>query len=167
MTSTRGGAAIGQTATEASDSGLRFVGGFEGFRARLYDDPAGNCTIGYGHLVHLGPTNGSEPADLCAGITRQRGLELLRADAHGAAEAVRTQVTVRLSQPQFDALVSFAYNVGPAAFAGSTLVRLLNAGDYAAVSGQLARWTKAGGKPLPGLVRRRAAEARLFAHGVY
>src|SRR5437868_13456837 len=84
MTSTRGGAAIGQTATQPSDAGLRFIGRFEGFRGTLYDDPAGNCTIGFGHLVHPGPTNGSEPPELCAGITRQRAVELLRADAHAA-----------------------------------------------------------------------------------
>ena len=167
MTSTRGGAAIGQTATQPSDAGLRFIGRFEGFRGTLYDDPAGNCTIGFGHLVHVGPTDGSEPPELCAGITRQQALELLRVDAHAAAEAVRAQVTVPLSQPQFDALVSFAYNVGPAAFAGSTLVRLLNAGGYRAVPVQLARWTMAGGRRLPGLVRRRSAEGRLFARGLY
>jgi len=167
MTSTRGGAAIGQTATEVSDAGLRFIGRFEGFRSRLYDDPAGNCTIGFGHLVHLGPTNGSEPAELCAGITRSQALELLRADARAAADAVRTRVGVPLTQPQFDALVSFAYNVGPGAFAGSTLLRLLNGGAYAAVPGQLARWSKAQGRTLPGLVRRRAAEGELFARGAY
>ncbi|HZQ02620.1 MAG TPA: lysozyme [Gaiellaceae bacterium] len=167
MTSSEDGAAIGQTATEASDAGLRFIGRFEGFSEKLYDDPAGNCTIGFGHLVHLGPTNGSEPTELCAGITRRRALELLRGDARAAAAAVRAHVTVPLDQPQFDALVSFAYNVGPGAFAGSTLLRLLNRGDYAAVPAQLARWTTAGGRPLPGLVRRRAAEGRLFADGVY
>jgi lysozyme len=63
--------------------------------------------------------------------------------------------------------VSFAYNVGAAAFAGSTLVRLLNGGDFGCVPGQLGRWTKAGGRTIPGLVRRRAAEGALFAHGAY
>src|ERR1700756_2482697 len=130
MTSTRDGAAIGHTASEVSDAGLHFIGRYEGFRSELYDDPAGNCTIGFGHLVHLGPTDGSEAPELCAGITRQQALELLRTDAHTAAEAVRTRVTVPLSQPQFDALVSFAFNVGAGAFAGSTLLRLLNAGEY-------------------------------------
>src|SRR5579862_3661302 len=117
MTSTRGGAAIGQTATEVSDAGLRFIGRFEGFRPKLYDDPAGNCTIGFGHLVHLGPTDGSEPDELRAGISRERGLELLRADAGAAARAVRSSVRVPLSRCQFEALVSFAYNVGAGAFA--------------------------------------------------
>jgi len=167
MTSTGRGAAIGQTATAPSAAGLRFIGRFEGFSGNLYDDPAGNCTIGFGHLVHLGRTNGSEPPELCAGITRRKALELLRADASQAAEAVRTHVTLPLTQPQFDALVSFTYNVGPEAFAGSTLLRLLNAGDRGAVPAQLLRWTRAEGRPLPGLVRRRAAEARLFAQGIY
>jgi lysozyme len=160
-------AAIGAGASGVSDAGVRFIARFEGFRAELYDDPAGNCTIGYGHLVHLGPTDGSEPTDLQAGISRARALRLLRADAEGAAGAVRSRVTVPLSQCQFDALVSFAYNVGAGAFAGSTLLRLLNGGAYDAVPAQLARWTKAGGRTLPGLARRRAAEGALFAHSAY
>jgi lysozyme len=160
-------AAMDEGASGVSDAGVRFIARFEGFRPRLYDDPAGNCTIGFGHLVHLGPTDGSEPADLRAGITRGRALELLHADAEGAAGAVRSHVTVPLGQCQFDALVSFAYNVGVGAFAGSTLVRLLNGGAYDAVPGQLARWTKAGGRTVPGLARRRAAEGALWTRGAY
>lgn len=150
-----------------SDAGARFIAEFEGFRGRLYDDAAGHCTIGYGHLVHHGPCNGSEPAELRRGITRERGLELLQADAERAADTVRRKVTVPLDQQQFDALVSFVFNVGGGGFANSTLLRELNAGDYDAVAPQLARWVKAGGQTLAGLVRRRAAEGRLFAEGEY
>ncbi|MBV8598904.1 MAG: lysozyme [Actinobacteria bacterium] len=160
-------AAIGEAASDVSADGVRFIARFEGFRPRLYDDAAGNCTIGFGHLVHEGPTDGSEPPELLAGITRARALELLRADAARAAAAVRDAVRVPLSQCRFDALTSFAYNVGPGAFAESTLLRRLNEGDYAAVPGELARWTSAGGATLAGLVRRRAAEGRLFARGLY
>lgn len=150
-----------------SDTGARFIAGFEGFRARLYDDAAGHATIGYGHLVHHGPCNGSEPAEFRRGISRERALELLHADAERAVEAVRRGVKVPLSQEQFDALVSFVFNVGGGGFARSTLLRELNARNYDAVVPQLARWVKAGGQTLAGLVRRRAAEGRLFAEGTY
>jgi lysozyme len=150
-----------------SGAGARFIAAFEGFRARLYDDAAGHCTIGYGHLVHHGPSNGSEPAEFRRGISRERALELLHADAERAADAVRREVKVPLSQEQFDALVSFVFNVGGGGFTSSTLLRELNAGNYDAVPPQLARWVKAGGQTLAGLVRRRAAEGRLFAEGEY
>ena len=150
-----------------SDAGARFIAGFEGFRARLYDDAAGHCTIGYGHLVHHGRCDGSEPEEFRRGISRERALELLQADAERAADAVRRGVQVPLTQEQFDALVSFVFNVGGGAFADSTLLRELNAGNYDAVPPQLARWVKAGGQTLAGLVRRRAAEGRLFAEGAY
>ena len=150
---------------ELSDSGARLIAGFEGFRSKLYNDAADHCTIGYGHLVHRGPIDGSESAEFKKGITRARGLELLREDADAAAGAVNGRVKVPLSQQQFDALVSFVFNVGSGAFAESTLLRLLNKGDYDAVPEQLDRWVKADGKTLEGLVRRRKAEGALFVAG--
>lgn len=150
-----------------SDSGARFIARFEGFRSRLYNDAAGHCTIGFGHLVHHGPIHGKEPQELAAGITRARALELLQEDADKCAVAVRTSVKVPLNQQQFDALVSFAFNVGTGAFRESTLLRKLNAGDYDAVPTQLNRWVKAGERTLEGLVRRRAAEGALFSRGTY
>lgn len=146
-----------------SDRGLRFIASFEGLSLRLYNDPAGHCTIGYGHLVHPGPCDGSEPAEFRRGITQARALALLRDDVATAEAAVNASVRVPLNQNQFDALVSFVFNVGTGAFKRSTLLRLLNAGDYDAVPAQLARWTRASGVELPGLVRRRAAEARLWS----
>lgn len=150
---------------ELSDVGARFIGSFEGFSATLYDDPAGHCTIGYGHLVHEGPCNGSEPAEFRKGITRERAAELLRADAAVAVAEIRRRVTVPLTQTRFDALVSFVYNVGTGAFARSTLLKKLNTSDFAAVPDELQKWVRAGGKTLPGLVRRRRAEGKLFAEG--
>lgn len=146
-----------------SDAGARLIADFEGFRSELYNDPAGHCTIGYGHLVHHGPIDGREAAEFKKGITRKRALELLREDAAAAADAVEDRVKVPLTQQQFDALVSFVFNVGSGAFAESTLLRLLNEGDYDAVPGQLGRWVKANGKTLDGLVRRRKAEGAHFA----
>lgn len=150
-----------------TERGAAFIGHFEGFSDCLYNDPVGHCTIGFGHLVHRGPINGSEPAEFKRGITRERALELLREDAEEAAAAVRKHVRVALEPHQRDALISFTYNVGGGAFASSTLVKLLNAGDYESVPKQLMRWTLADGKRLPGLVRRREAEGRLFRHGQY
>lgn len=152
-------------AGELSDQGAAFIARFEGIRLAPYNDPAGHATIGIGHLIHLGPVT---DADRRAwyGFTRERALELLRRDADHFEQAIRELVTVRLDQQEFDALVSFAFNVGTGAFAGSTLLRRLNAGERGAVPTELNRWTKAGGVELPGLVARRHAEGRLFAgHG--
>jgi lysozyme len=150
-----------------SRRGAGFIAQFEGFRSGLYDDPAGHSSIGYGHLVHLGPTNGREDEEFRRGISQERALELLRSDADDAALAVRRKVLVPLTRKQFDALVSFVFNVGETAFAESTLLRELNAGRYEAVPVELNRWVKAGGRTLPGLVRRRGAEGVLFTDGRY
>jgi GH24 family phage-related lysozyme (muramidase) len=148
-----------------SDDGVRLIASFEGFRSDLYNDPAGHCTIGYGHLVHLGNCDGSEPADFRKGISRKRARELLRDDAASAEAAVNDGVEVPLGQEQFDALVSFVFNVGTGAFGRSTLLRHLNKGRYDDVPKQLDRWVKADGKTLEGLVRRRKEEGELFASG--
>lgn len=148
-----------------SKSGARFIAAFEGFRSDLYDDPAGHCTIGCGHLVHHGRCDGSEPAEFRKGITRERALELLLEDAEHAADAVNRGVQVPLNQHQFDALVSFVFNVGAGAFGESTLLRKLNEGRYDAVPKELDRWVKADGRTLPGLVRRRKSEGELFTEG--
>jgi lysozyme len=152
-----------------SQRGAAFIARFEGCRLELYNDPAGHCTIGIGHLVHHGPCNGTEPAEFRRGITRERAFELLAEDAAEVVAAMRRRVRVALTQPRFDALCSWGFNCGPGVFATSTLVRKLNAGDYASVRGELARWDKAGSppRPLPGLTRRRKAEGRLFAEGKY
>lgn len=150
-----------------SMKGAAFIGHFEGFRGQMYNDPVGHATIGFGHLVHMGPINGSEPSEFKRGITRERGLELLRADAGSCATEISSSVKVKLNQAQADALISFAFNVGNGAFKDSTLLKLLNQGDYGAVPTQLNRWTKASGRTLPGLVTRRKAEGALFSKGKY
>jgi lysozyme len=150
-----------------SMKGAAFIGHFEGFRGALYNDPVGHCTIGFGHLVHRGPINGSEPAEFKKGISRERGLELLQQDASSCSEEISRSVKVKLTQPQADALISFAFNVGTGAFKESTLLKLLNQGDYDSVPAQLNRWTKASGRTLPGLVTRRKAEGALFREGRY
>jgi lysozyme len=148
--------------------GLHLIAESEGFKPTLYNDPANHCTIGFGHLVHKGPCNGSDPAEreFLNGITRPRAEELLRQDVRTFERAVSRLVTVPLTQGQFDALVDFAYNLGAATLERSTLLAKLNAGDYAAVPAELRRYTKAGGQVQPGLVRRREREAHLFSMGL-
>ena len=88
-------------------------------------------------------------------------------DAGSAAGAIASGVKVKLTQTQAYALISFAFNVGNGAFNDSTLLQLLNKGDYRSVPAQLDRWTKASGRTLPGLVTRRKAEGALFREGKY
>jgi len=126
---------------------------FEGLRLSAYKCPADVWTIGYG------TTAGVKEGQI---ITKERAEELLRDDVKRFEDQVLRLVKVPLTQGQLDALVSFTYNLGAANLGNSTLLRLLNAGDYKGAAAQFDRWTKAGGKELPGLVKRRAAERALF-----
>lgn len=120
-----------------SDKGLELIAEFEGFRGDVYRDVAGIPTIGFGHKLLPG-----DAEKYRNGITREQALELLRKDAANAEASILRHVTVPLEQEQFDALVSFVYNVGTGAFGGSTLLRKLNAGDKTAVPAEMARWNK-------------------------
>lgn len=139
-----------------SQAGIDLITSFEGYYANWYLDPVGVRTVGYGHTDERIPKGISVP------LSREEALDLLRHDLAGYEAAVRRLVKVPLSQPQFDALVSFAFNVGTGALASSTLLRRLNARDYRAAAAQFAKWVHGGGQVLPGLVRRRQAEAALF-----
>lgn len=149
-----------------SKHGAAFIAEFEGFRGEPYNDPAGHATIGYGHLLHHGEVTAGDRRKWIGGITRKEALQLLREDAQVAERAVLDLVDVALNQNQFDALVSFTYNLGAGALAESTLLRKLNRRKYRAVPRQLLRWVNAGGEKLPGLVRRRRAEGQLFNRAV-
>jgi GH24 family phage-related lysozyme (muramidase) len=156
-----------RTAHALSPQGVDLIKNFEGFRDKLYNDPAGHCTVGYGTLVHRGNCEGhSTEQPYASGVTKERAAELLTQEAGGFAGTISNKVTVPLNQNQFDALVSFVYNVGPGAFEKSTLLKLLNQGKYDSIPTELKKWTKArqNGQvvDLPGLVKRRAAEADLF-----
>ena len=144
-----------------SARGLGFLERHEGFSASLYNDTTGNCTIGYGHLLHHGGCTAADRRAWPHGITRARAGQLLRSDASVAERAVRADVTVRLNQHQFDTLVSFTFNVGTHAFQTSTLLRVLNQGHYDQVPAQLMRWT------IGGLENRRRDEVRLWKYGQY
>ncbi len=136
-----------------SQKGLDLIKSFEGLRLSAYKCPADVWTIGYG------TTAGVKPGQT---ITKERAEELLRDDVKRFEDQVLRLVKVPLTQGQLDALVSFTYNLGAANLGNSTLLRLLNAGDYKGAAAQFDRWTNAGGKELPGLVKRRAAERALF-----
>lgn len=142
------------------DTAIDLIRRFEGLRLDAYRCPAGVWTIGYGHTAALG-----EPIPrLGMVITEDAAETILRADVADVAERIRPLITVELTDNQFGALVSFAFNLGVRAFDGSTLRQVLNQGQYAAVPNELLRWVK-GGRPirvLPGLVARREAEGKLW-----
>lgn len=139
-----------------SQKGIDLIKKFEGLRLTAYVCPAGVLTIGYGHTG----------ADVKPGmrITEEEAERLLWKDTESAQQTVSSFVSVKINQNEYDALVSFVFNVGPTAFVNSTLLRLLNHGaDRKVVAGEFGRWVKAGSdKPVPGLVRRREEEKKLF-----
>ncbi|MDO8187204.1 peptidoglycan-binding protein [Conexibacter sp. JD483] len=155
-----------------SATGLDLIEQFEGFFARPYDDPAGHATVGYGHLLHLGPVTAADraaswvarqqtPGQLTDAEARQLLRQQLAADYEPAVQAL----ALPLTQGQHDALVSFVYNVGTGALASSTGIgRALRERRWVVAADELLRWDKAGvpPQPLPGLTRRRRAERARF-----
>lgn len=143
---------------KTSPTGLAFIERAEGFSPRAYPD-AGHLSIGYGTLLNT-PTLLSRYKD--ATITRSEATSLLMDKVREIETEIDRLVTVPLTQSQFDALVSFTYNLGSRALAFSTLLRKLNLGDYREAGKQFDRWVHSQGKRLPGLVARRAEERRMF-----
>jgi lysozyme len=129
----------------------------DGATFKPYVCPGGVLTIGWGHTNHQGRS-----FDKNARWTQQECDAALEEDLQGFADQVAALVKVPLKQYQFDALLSFAYNVGLGNLKSSTLLRKLNAGDASGAALEFHRWNRSKGKVLPGLVRRRAAEALLF-----
>jgi lysozyme len=141
-----------------SEAGIALIQEFEGRRLTAYVCPAGVLTIGYGHTSVAGPPTVEEGMH----ISKQKALDILRSDLHKFESGVSSIVKVDLNQSQFDVLVSFAFNCGLGALRKSTLLKRVNAGNFDAVPAELMKWTKGGGKALPGLVRRRRAEAGMW-----
>ena len=138
-----------------SDKGLALTKSFEGLRLTAYQDVAGVWTVGYGH---------TGPAILDGMTINEADAEmLLRADLTDAVACVNRAVRVEITQNQFDALVDFCFNAGRGNFLKSTLLRKVNLEDFAGATVQFGLWVHAGGEVVPGLVRRRKAEAALFA----
>jgi lysozyme len=146
-----------------NDDGLATIRRFEGLRTKAYKCPAGVWTIGYGHTSAAG----APKVDAGTVVSTLQAEEILKKDLEKFEGAVTRLVKVPLTANQFAALVSFVYNVGEGAFAKSTLLKKLNKAEYDAVPGELAKWVKAGGRTLTGLVNRRAAEAGLWAKGAF
>lgn len=141
---------------KTSNEGLDLIREFEGLVLHAYPDPATGgepWTIGYGH------TRGVKPGDTC---TREQAFAWLKEDVDWAEACINANVKTPLEQHEFDALVSFTYNVGAGAFSASTMCRLLNAGNKAAAAAQFGRWVNGPNGPMPGLIRRRGAERAMF-----
>ena len=139
---------------EYSQNGLHLTEQFEQCRLTAYPDVKGVLTIGWGHTG----------ADVYEGltITQDQADALLLRDVRATVNHVNFLVNVPLTQGEFDAIVDFCFNCGSGEFAGSTMLRLLNEGDYASAATQFERWDKAGGKIIAGLLRRRIAEEQEF-----
>ncbi len=140
--------------TTISQQGINLIKQFEGLRLQAYQDSGDVWTIGYGH---------TETAKPGMTIDEEKAEQLLKQDLERFEQAVRENVTVPINQNQFDALVSFSFNVGVNALKNSTLLEKLNQGDYDAAKAEFNKWVNAGGRKLDGLVRRRTQEANLFA----
>ena len=138
---------------KTSVEGLALIKKFEGLELEAYKCAAGVWTIGYGH------TKDVQEGDVWSESHADHMLEVELEEFEGY---INDNVTAALSQNQFDALVSWVYNLGPANLKASTMLKVLNSGDYEGVPAQIKRWNKAGGKVLEGLIRRRKAEALLF-----
>ncbi len=143
---------------QTSDKGIALIKEFEGCKLTAYQDSVGVWTIGYGWTQ---PVDG-KPIRAGMTINQETAERLLKTGLVSYESDVSRLVKVGLSQGQFDALVSFTYNIGARSLSTSTLLRKLNAGDYAGAADEFLRWNKAGGKVLNGLTRRREAERALF-----
>ena len=147
----------GDVMRHVTDQGLDLIKRFEGFSPAIYICPGGWPTIGYGHLVREHERQRYE-----AGINENRAAALLRNDVGVSEHAVLRLIQVPLDDGQFDALVSFTFNLGAGALQRSTLRRKVNRGEHGAVPAEFRRWIWAGGRKLGGLVQRREAEANRF-----
>ncbi|EPC9992635.1 TPA: lysozyme [Enterobacter ludwigii] len=143
---------------QTSDKGIALIKQFEGCKLTAYQDSVGVWTIGYGWTQ---PVDG-RPIRAGMTIKQETAERLLKTGLVSYESDVSRLVKVGLTQGQFDALVSFTYNLGARSLSTSTLLRKLNAGDYAGAANEFLRWNKAGGKVLNGLTRRREAERALF-----
>jgi lysozyme len=142
-----------------SERGLQLIMAFEGFSPTVYICSAGYPTIGYGHAIF----NAEEEARFrAAPITKQDAAQLLEEDTTSAVRSVNRLTKVPLTQNQFDALVSFVFNLGAGAYQRSTMRALLNRSEYYLAAQEYPKWSKAGGRIVAGLLRRRKAEQALF-----
>jgi lysozyme len=141
-----------------SSAGILAIHRWEACRLKAYQDVKGVWTIGWGHTSAAG-TPVVKPGMV---ITQGQADAIFKKDLANFEKYVDEWVKVPLTQNQYDALVSFVYNVGPGNFKSSTLLRKLNAKDYAGAAAEFSRWNKSGGKYVQGLANRRQAEMQMF-----
>ncbi|MFT0213516.1 lysozyme [Pseudomonas sp. F1_0610] len=142
---------------KTSKAGIELIKRWEGCKLTAYQDSVGVWTIGYGH---------TRTAKKGMTITQEQADTLLLEDITEHEKFIARYVNVTLSQGQYDALSSFVFNLGGGALQKSTLLKCLNAQDYQAAAKEFDKWVYAGGQKLNGLVKRRAAERRMFEHGI-
>lgn len=142
-----------------SQLGIEFITKWEGVRLSVYKDAAGLKTIGVGHLIR--------PGEIFSTITLNEAYDLLAKDLSTAEDCVNQSVKGFLKQNEFDALVSFVFNVGTMAFRRSTMLKYLNKAMNDLAAAEFSKWNKAGGRVVQGLSNRRAAEKKLFQNGYY
>lgn len=141
---------------------LDLIKSFEGFRSKAYPDPATGgepITIGYGHTTAAGPPK----VAMGMSVTEPEATAILAADLGAVEATVNKAVKVKLTPNQYGALVSFTFNCGGANLRKSTLLKKVNAGDFPGAAKEFLKWNKAAGEVMPGLTRRRVAEAKLFS----
>ena len=143
---------------KVSNKGLELIKEFEGFSSTAYLCSAKKATIGYGNTFLEDGT----PVKIGDQISKERAETLLKHVVDNFSVAVEVDIKIEVTQNQFDALVSLAYNIGLGAFKNSTLLRQLNRGNFVGASQEFLRWNKSNGKPLLGLTRRREREKLLF-----
>jgi len=144
---------------KVSDKCINMIKHHEGFVRKPYQDPIGLWTVGVGHLIGDGK---KLPKEWNKEFTDEEVDNILCEDLERFEIGIQRLTKVSLTQSQFDALVSFSFNVGLGNFQSSTLRSKLNRGDYEGASNEFPKWRKAGGKILKGLVKRRADEKNLF-----
>lgn len=137
-----------------SQKGLNFIKSFEGFSSKPYRCPAGYKTIGYGHLI--------KDNENIESVTKSYAVELLKQDVEAAESIVRRFTKVFLTQNQFDMLVSFVFNLGGGAYQRSSLRSKVNREEHEAVPFEFLKWIYSKGDILPGLLRRRRLEAKIY-----
>jgi lysozyme len=151
-----------------SENGKKLLSSWEGLELRAYRDVGGKLTIGVGHLLTQSEQSSGkiwikgEPVRYDAGLSEQQALDLLAQDLEKYEAVINDCVEVNLNQNQFDALTSFCFNVGGNAFMDSTLLKLLNQGNYEAVPEQLRRWVYCNHVKIQGMVNRRENEIKLW-----
>jgi lysozyme len=144
---------------QVSPAGQAFIKRQEGLRLVKYADASGSgYDIGYGHLIEPGE-------NIVSPITKAEAEQLFQEDIAQTANVINSAVKVELTQNQFDALADFEYSIGAQKFRNSTLLKLLNQGNYAGAAQQFSKWRLVGGKPNSVIEQRRSGETQMFNSG--